>query len=207
MNEATQAPIAGQHHYAGDCPYCGQAIMSERGKLPLLCPTCNHSLRSAQPDSPLHNIHRCLKLYCDVRGRSSRREFWAFTLAAALLLSIEAILFADCYRDGALATIPLWLWLILPALLLCPLATLTVRRLHDLGKGPGLLITFLALGAAGGAIVAMHSAGYQPELITKNVAAWAWAALRADIIVGSIILYLATQHRLPGPNEYGPAPK
>lgn len=207
VNSTPVNPIAGLHHYAGDCPDCGQGILSENGRLPECCPTCNHSLRSAKPDSPLHNIHRCLKLYCDTRGRSTRREFWAFTLAALLLLAIEATLYAYCYRNGALGDIPAWLWLVLPALLLCPFTTLTVRRLHDLDKGPGLMITFLALGLAGISIIAMHSSHFMPELITDEVSRWARVALQLDIIVGSIILYLGTQHRVPGPNEYGPAPK
>lgn len=203
----TCTPIAGKHLYVGDCPDCGQGILAENGKLPECCPTCNHSLRSARPDSPLHNIHRCLKLYCDTRGRSSRREFWAFTLSALVLLAAEAALYAGCYRNGTLSDVPYWLWLVLPTLLLCPLTTLTIRRLHDLGKGPGLLITFLALGMTGICIIAMHSSHCLPELITNEVSTWARVALQVDIIVGSIILYLATQHRLPGPNEYGPAPK
>jgi uncharacterized membrane protein YhaH (DUF805 family) len=76
-----------------------------------------------------------------------------------------------------------------------------------LGKGPGLLITFLVLALGGTAVIALHAEGIMPEHFTKDAADWAWAALRADIIVGSIILYLSTQHRTPGPNKYGPAPK
>lgn len=203
----TCTPIAGKHHYAGDCPNCGQGILAENGRLPECCPTCNHSLRSAKPDSPLYNILRSLKLYFDIRGRSTRREFWAFTLLTLLLLAIEAALYAGCYRNGSLSSIPTWLWLVLPALLLCPFSTLTIRRLHDLNKGPGLLIAFLALGLSGLGIIAMHSSNVLPEIITKEVSDWARVALQLAIIVGSIILYLGTQHRMPGPNEYGPAPK
>ncbi len=201
------APTAGIHTYAGDCPGCGQSILAEYGKVPHVCSTCGHSLRSEKPDSPLYNIKRCLRLYCDTRGRSSRREFWAFTIAALTLLVGETALFLAFYTHHEWPELPVWVWLILPALLACPFTTLTVRRLHDLGKGPGLMISFLLLALAGTAVIVLHHQGIWPELITENASDWAWAALRADIIVGSIILYLATQHRLPGPNEYGPAPK
>lgn len=208
-DETTSAPslVAGVHRYMGDCPRCGQSILAANGKLPHRCPTCKHPMRSAYPDSPLHNIHRCLRLFCDVRGRSSRREFWAFMPLVLALLTAEAALFVNCYRDGAMSTVPLWLWLVLPIILACPLITLTIRRLHDLNKGPGLLITFLLLALGGTAVIALHAEGILPEYFTKDAAEWAWAALRADIIVGSIILYLSTEHRTPGPNKYGPAPK
>lgn len=203
----TEGPIAGVHTYAGDCPICGQSIMACNRILPHNCPTCNHPLRSTNPDSPLHNVLHCLRLYCDPRGRSSRREFWAFTISALILLLIEGGVMLLCHRAGQLEELPVWVWLLLPAVLLCPFGAVTIRRLHDLDKGPGLLLVFLAVAVIGVGLIALHIEEVQPEIITKDVAAWAWTALRADIIIGSIILYLSTQHRLYGPNKYGPAPK
>lgn len=203
----SEGPIAGVHTYAGDCPICGQSIMACNRQLPHNCPTCNHPLRSTNPDSPLHNVLHCLRLYCDPRGRSTRREFWAFTLTALALFVLEGAVILLCNRAGYLSQIPVWTWLLLPALLVCPFGMVTIRRLHDLDKGPGLLIVFLALAILGTLAVVLHADGILPEIFTKDVAAWGWTALRADIIVGSIILYLSTQHRLYGPNKYGPAPK
>lgn len=199
--------IAGVHRYAGDCPGCGQSILAPERQLPHSCPTCGHSLRSLNPDSPVQNICRSLRLYCDARGRSSRREFWAFTLAAVALLTGEAALFLAFYTHENWPELPTWLWLLLPILLACPFATLTIRRLHDLGKGPGLLITFLVLALIGSFSIALYDLQVLPEIFTRDLSEWGWAALRADIIIGSIILYLSTQHRAYGPNEYGPAPK
>jgi len=90
MNDATNiptGPIPGVHTYAGDCPICGQSIMAEQRQLPHLCPTCSHPLRSADPNSPWRNVQHALRLYFDPRGRATRREFWAFTLTALLLLA------------------------------------------------------------------------------------------------------------------------
>ncbi|MBR5895224.1 MAG: DUF805 domain-containing protein [Akkermansia sp.] len=204
---STTGPVAGIHTYAGDCPICGQAIMAEQRRLPHLCPTCKHPLRSADPNSPWHNVLHCLKLYFDPRGRSTRREFWAFTISALVLLGIEAGIALACWKNGMLEQASLWPWLILPALLICPFMMVTVRRLHDLGKNATLLIVFLAIIVVSCSLIALHSEQVLPEVITASVADWAWALLRADIILGSIILYLSTQHRLYGPNQYGPAPK
>lgn len=200
-------PIAGIHTYAGDCPVCGQPIMAENNRLPHLCDTCHHPLRSSRPNSPWHNVLHCLRLYFDPRGRSTRREFWAFTLSAMALLSIEGLILLILHHNHALADIPVWVWWILPMLLICPFTSVTIRRFHDLGRGPGLYIICLLLALFGCIGIACHSMGIMPEFFTRSVTEWCWAALRADIILFSVILYTSTQHRIYGPNKYGPAPK
>ena len=203
----TTGPIAGIHTYAGDCPICGQAIMAENNKLPHLCPTCSHPLRSPNPDSPGQNICHCLRLYFDPRGRSSRREFWAFTLGAMLLLGIEGAILMLCHTNHILPSIPVLVWWILPMLIVCPFSAVTIRRLHDLGRSASQYIICLVLAILGCTGVVLHSMNVQPEFFTSAVAEWCWAALRADIILFCVILYTSTQHRIYGPNKYGPAPK
>lgn len=206
MNDANNipsGPIPGVHTYAGDCPICGQSIMAEQRLLPHRCPTCNHPLRSANPNSPWRNVQHALRLYFDPRGRASRREFWAFTLSALLLLVVESAVLLSCYLNHTLAEVPAWLWWVVPALLVSPFTSVTIRRFHDLGRGPGMLVLCLTLAVLGCAGVCL----YEQELLSQEAADWAWAVLRADIILFFIILYTTTQHRAYGPNQYGPAPK
>ena len=209
MSENTNTPglIPGVHTYAGDCPVCGQAIMAEQRRLPHLCPTCSHPLRSLNPGSPWQNVLHCLRLYVDPRGRATRREFWAFTLSSLTLLAVESIAILLCYRNGVLASVPVWVWWIVPALLVCPFAAVTIRRLHDLGRSAGMLVICLVLALLGSVGVALHGLDVMPEIFTDSLADWAWAMLRADIILFFVLLYTATQHRTYGPNQYGPAPK
>lgn len=197
----------GVHTYAGDCPICGQGIMAEHRRLPHLCPTCNHPLRSTDPNSPWQNVLHCLRLYFDPRGRATRREFWAFTLSALLLLLIEGGILLACYLSGGLGSVPQVIWWILPALLVCPFTTVTIRRLHDLGRGPGMLIICLVLAIVGCMGIALYHSGTMPETFDKTTSDWSWAVLRADIVLFFVLLYTATQHRVYGPNQYGPAPK
>lgn len=206
-NTSTTGPIAGVHSYAGDCPVCGQAILAEQRRLPHLCPTCSHPLRSSDPGSPWHNVRHSLSLYFDPRGRATRREFWAFTLSSLILLSIEGGFFLHCYLQGTMSAVPTWAWWVVPSLLVCPFTAVTIRRLHDLNRGPGMLVICLVLALLGSVGIALHGLGVMPEIFTDTLADWAWATLRADIILFCVLLYTATQHRTYGPNQYGPAPK
>lgn len=64
---------------AGNCPSCKQAITSEQGAVPILCPHCDHRLRADSPGF-FHSVYCSLSKYATFCGRATRAEFWWFQL-------------------------------------------------------------------------------------------------------------------------------
>lgn len=87
-------------------------------------------------------VERALKVnYCNFNGRSSRSEYWWFTLFSSLVSAILPFLIG-LISDG-LGTAVEW---ILPLALFLPGLGVSVRRLHDIGKsGWWLLIGIIPL--------------------------------------------------------------
>lgn len=87
---------------------------------------------------PLRAVSRYFSRYKQLDGRCGRAEFW---WAAGLVNGSALWLWSrtDPQQEGGI-----WLLLILAnLLLLVPLATAAVRRLHDIGRPGGLLLAFL----------------------------------------------------------------
>jgi len=80
-------------------------------------------LGAAPPRTFIEAIKVCLTKYVDGKGRASRSEYWYFALFTFL---IDAV-------TGGLAVI----------VLLLPSITVTVRRLHDIGKSAWALLWLL----------------------------------------------------------------
>lgn len=104
-----------------------------------------HQRRAAETDrrspirrcDPVRAVSRYFTRYKQLDGRCGRAEFWW----AAVLVNGGALWLGtrtDPQQDGGT-----WLLLILVnLLLLVPLGTASVRRLHDIGRPGGLLLAF-----------------------------------------------------------------
>ena len=77
------------------------------------------------------DIFACLKKTTDFRGRSRRREFWAF-------VAFWVVVAVGCALVKSLAV------LALTAALAVPLAAVAVRRLHDIGLSGWWLVSAAA---------------------------------------------------------------
>ena len=72
----------------------------------------------------------CLKKYVDFSGRARRSEYWFFTLFAYLVMIAFAALAAIALPAESMAT----LVSILSLAFLLPGLSVSIRRLHDIGK-------------------------------------------------------------------------
>ena len=94
-------------------------------------------------------ITSCFKKYVEFTGRSSRSEYWQFTLFYTVLTFIAEIV------DATIAGVSFWeydeldgpAFLILTVLMILPSISVGVRRLHDINKsGYWLLISITIIG-------------------------------------------------------------
>lgn len=151
----------------GPCPYCGAELKLAGGKLPERCPACGVQLHV--PDATFMACVRCaLAKAFTFRGRATRAEYWWFYLFSCLfnvvvnmLLDVsesqEALARAVLSSEGWSAVNFLLLFLgCLPALAIFVIQiSLSVRRMHDIGKSGWLIGLFwlaVALAYAGVAV-------------------------------------------------------
>ena len=92
---------------------------------------------------------KCLKRYIDFWGRARRKEYWMFTLWNVVIIMFLAALAAiggEIGSDSLLSYIPMVLYLLYGLFILIPSFTVSVRRLHDIGKsGWWILIGLIPL--------------------------------------------------------------
>ncbi len=78
-------------------------------------------------------VKTCFTKYVDFKGRARRSEYWWFYLFVIVLQIILRLISTTVSEIGAL-------------LLLLPVLAVSVRRLHDIGKGGGyIFINFIPL--------------------------------------------------------------
>lgn len=187
---------------AGFCPSCGAATApaamtafgeavprtdyrttpSYAGYAPSYAP-------AAEPLSPFAAMILPLKRYADFSGRSTRMEYWMFTLLWWVVMTAGFVLFgigsdqaeragnaddplANSMAVAGFAILMLW-WLgtLIPAI------AVFVRRLHDQDKPGALVILFIFLS------------------LFLSIIGW---------FIQTIFMCL---EGTPGPNQYGPDPK
>lgn len=219
------------------CPRCSTKLPVLEDKLPESCPGCSLLLRARKQKALNHNCKLAWKKALVWRGRAPRREFWGFAiitggigLALALLLDfivgghIISTIREHVYPIpqlpgmatailGAMTGAAMLLWLVCVPL---PLFSVTVRRLHDVGRSMLLpmLTLLLWLGALVGvgamclmtAFVLISGPGTD-GVFTSNraIAALAPGALAA--VFSLIILMLCLMDSERGTNKYGPSVK
>ena len=92
---------------------------------------------------------KCLKRYIDFWGRARRKEYWMFTLWNVVIIMFLAALAAiggEIGSDSLLSYSPMVLYLLYGLFILSPSFTVSVRRLHDIGKsGWWILIGLIPL--------------------------------------------------------------
>lgn len=110
------------------CAKCGY----EHNPLATACVSCGHNIKDEKPVTTFKDaIKACFNKYATFEGRANRAEYWWWTLF--------------CLIIGCASVAPVLGWILSLALLL-PSITVTVRRLHDIGKsGLYYLICFIPL--------------------------------------------------------------
>lgn len=91
---------------------------------------------------------KVLKQYADFSGRARRKEYWMFVLFNMIFVFAAIIL--DNLLGTTIGILPYGLIYILYVLaMIIPNLAVTVRRLHDIGKGGGwIFIAFIPIVGA-----------------------------------------------------------
>jgi uncharacterized membrane protein YhaH (DUF805 family) len=102
------------------------------------------------------------KKYAQFSGRSRRKELWMFTLFNCLF-SWALFILGLVFKESVLGSVFMGLYCIYLLAVLVPCLSVTVRRLHDLGKsgwwwfiilvpiaGPIILLVFMCLDSEPG---------------------------------------------------------
>ena len=149
-----------------------------------------------------------LKNYANFQGRARRKEFWIFSIAAAVI-SIVATAIAILATGGFNAVRPevfRTLFGLAPmafgvaaasfVVFICPVISVTVRRLHDTGHSAAW-ISFL---------VAFWVAAFLASTVEIYLASFALGFIAFILFITNFILIFCadSQH---GENQYGPNPK
>lgn len=119
--------------------------------------------------------------FLSFRGRISRQEFW---LGYALTIAVMLLLMPQLWDNSRKAVGAYLLWVIASAMVLWPLLTLHVKRLHDLNVSGWWLVCFCA------AVAALNASGI---IQTDNASV---------AMVGAIGLMRGQR----GDNRFGPDP-
>lgn len=222
------APTA-QATEAGPCPDCGKNVPLEAdGQIHVECPHCHYLFRAKNPHSFWGSIAFTLKKLTVFKGRATRMEFWYFYLFCYLItlfinLPLSAMQFHSMtpqqlrqYEEysilfevwsspaGIIQMIQIALSLIFVLLQL----SVTVRRLHDVGKSAILLvllylslpITFLL---AIGSVLGLYSSVATVMLMLGLM----MLACIFMIVAGIALLVSCCMDSDKGSNKYGISPK
>lgn len=198
------------------CPRCKSVLTVTSGKLPELCPTCHFILRAERQKAFNHNFWLAFRKTFVWRGRSTRREFWGFTvimggIGLLLALALDMVcngLIAQLIAEyiAPIPALPELLWYILTPMLGAallvwvlalplPLLSLTIRRLHDVGHSMLWLviagICWLGAGLAASAsaltmLLALLCGADAAAAETAPIAALIEHSLLATLVLGGI---------------------
>lgn len=143
----------------------------------------------------------------DMKGRSRRSEFWWTMLALFIAWILLGIIVA--FISSILSSI-------LCVALFCAFTPLMCRRMHDVGKGNGLVFAFMAvyvLSALCSIIAIATLPSFESMLLSGNIggtsatfALLSTVLMVVYIILGIICIVFWAQDS-QGPNQYGPSPK
>lgn len=85
----------------------------------------------------------CLGRYASFGGRSSRGEFWGYTIVNAVILAVMTYFYfnTDSTLSQNISATVLILYILITA---CPSIAVVIRRWHDLGRtGKWILLNFI----------------------------------------------------------------
>ena len=128
----------------------------------------------------------------ETTGRSRRSEFWW----AMLALGVGGFILGLIPFIGPILQFATWIIA----------APLMIRRLHDTGKGPGLVYAYLIIAAAVMIFALVvrntHSLGLLATFATLST-----IAAIAELVIGIILIVFCVQDSDPKTNQFGPSPK
>jgi uncharacterized membrane protein YhaH (DUF805 family) len=75
---------------------------------------------------------RTLKHFTTFNGRATRKEYWTFILLNTVV--IYSLVLLPMFEIQMLSTMCAWCFIIYGFIIIIPLITVSVRRLHDIGK-------------------------------------------------------------------------
>ena len=93
----------------------------------------------------VQSVRTCFKKYLVIDGRASRSEYWWFLLFAAFAPLLLIILFAFLYSGEESENFYSVIVLIFYLPIIIPYLTVSIRRLHDLGKSCQIFIVLIIL--------------------------------------------------------------
>lgn len=155
-------------------------------------------------------IIQCLRSYAGFSGRATRAEYWWWmlaTTACAVILSALGSLLPVLYTVESLLALAV----------LLPTLAVTVRRLHDIGKGGWWILPWVIIGSVSGIIMVVGAVlafglAFLGELFGgAGLTAIGYVVLIVGLVpyAGTllwIIAWLARQGEA-GANRHGPDPR
>ncbi|UPT71915.1 MAG: DUF805 domain-containing protein [Flavobacterium sp. JAD_PAG50586_2] len=142
--------------------------------------------------------------YANFNGRARRSEYWWFTLAHVIIVTILTLLdnglglTFGSGNSGILKTI-------YSLLIFIPSMAVAVRRLHDVGKSGWLLLILYGTAIVFGAV--MFASAFATGMGGIDYGAAFIIPLLGIFAIGIWMLILFFTEGDRGPNKYGPDPK
>ncbi|MBQ8479653.1 MAG: DUF805 domain-containing protein [Akkermansia sp.] len=224
---------------AGTCPACATELSAANNQLPECCPACGYRLRAFNIHDLWQNFVLALRKSFTIKGRAPRIEYWSFVLFSTIIVQVfltvlqivavsmlpEDTLTAldnpgannmpDELPTGALIMLFVLglVYFLLNLAVMVPHITVTIRRLHDVGRsGMWLLGYFVLLGVW---ILSLLSMVAALPFLSQTEATPYDSVLPIMFVVMLLItlaacLYifiLTVLDSQRGPNKYGPSPK
>lgn len=217
------------------CPRCKGKLSVESGKLPEHCPICGFILRAKRQKAANHNFELAFRKAWVLRGRATRREFWGFSsimgglavlLAAAMdyvcngaavsllreYVNIPTLPGMAQYILAAMLGAAILIWV---AALPLPLLTLTIRRLHDVGRSMLWPVAVILCALAAAAVenitnIILYIPCSVPDHLLYLGEWGTYAAMGLGvpaIILMLVILMFCLMDSQRGTNKYGPSAK
>lgn len=224
---------------AGTCPACATELSATNNQLPEQCPACGYRLRAFNIHDLWQNFVLALRKSFTIKGRAPRIEYWSFVLFSTIIVQVfltvlqivavgmlpEDTLTAldnpgagdmpDELPTGALIMLFVLglVYFVLNLAVMVPQITVTIRRLHDVGRsGMWLLGYFVLLGVWILCVLVMVAA---LPFLSQTEATPYDSVLPIMAVVTTLIFFayslylfvLTVLDSKRGPNKYGPSPK
>ena len=229
--------IAPQSAPAGACPACATELSASNNQLPEQCPGCGYRLRAFNIHDLWQNFVLALRKSFVIKGRAPRIEYWSFVLFSTIIinvfltvLQIIAVSMLPSETLAALDTpgvdnmpehlaggarIMLFVlgivYFLLNLAIMIPQTTVTVRRLHDVGRSGKWLLGYLVLMAVWFisllCMIAELATDQRNDFISTAFPAIFVVMLLIIFAYGLYLFVLTVLDSKRGPNKYGPSPK
>lgn len=231
--------VPAQSAPAGTCPACATELSAANNQLPERCPGCGYRLRAFNIHDLWQNFVLALRKSFVIKGRAPRIEYWSFVLFSTIIVQVfltvlqivavgmlpEDTLTAldnpgannmpDELPTGALIMLFVLglVYFLLNLAVMVPHITVTIRRLHDVGRsGMWLLGYFVLLGVWILSLLAMVAAlpflSQTEATPYDSVLPIMFVVMLLITLAACLYIFILTVlDSQRGPNKYGPSPK